>query len=193
MSLSSVNATISVDEYFRGEQSSEIRYEYDNGYVVEMVDVSRSHNLITMSLASEIRQKLKDSPCCTYASDMKVRIKFKESDLFYYPDVMVSCDRYPSSEFYEEKLTLIIEVFSPSTETRDKLEKLDAYTRVSTLNEYLTVAQERVEVCRCDIEDDEIVVTRYRDGDIVEFSYIELSLPIGVIYEDVVNQICKRE
>ena len=192
MSLAPVKATISVDEYLQGEQSSDVRHEYDNGYVVAMVGASRSHNLITLSLASTIRQKLKGTPCRTYASDMKVRIQTNESDLFYYPDVMVSCDPTPSSEYYEEKPILIIEVLSPSTETRDKLEKLAAYTRIPTLKEYFTVAQDRVEVLRYALVNGDVVMTQYQDGDRVEFSSIELSLPIRKVYEDVVNQLVKK-
>ena len=192
MSLAPVKATISADEYLNGEQSSDIRHEFDNGYVVAMVGASRTHNLITLSLASSIRQKLKGTPCRTYASDMKVRIQSNENDLFYYPDVMVSCDPSPSSEYYEEKPTLIIEVLSPTTETRDKLEKLAAYTRIPSLKEYFTVAQDRVEVRRYTIEKGAVVVTQYQDGDVVEFSSIDLSMSIKDIYEDVVNQLITR-
>jgi Uma2 family endonuclease len=188
VSLAPVKATTSVDEYLQGEQVSDVRHEYDNGYVIAMVGASRSHNLITLSLASAIRQKLKGTPCRTYASDMKVRIQTNENDLFYYPDVMVSCDQTPSSEYYEEKPTLIIEVLSPSTETRDRLEKLAAYTRISTLKEYFTVAQDRVEVLQYALVNGETIMTKYQDGDMVDFSSIELSLPIKDVYEDVVNQ-----
>ena len=188
MSLAPVKATISADEYLSGEQSSDIRHEYDNGYMVAMVGASRAHNLITLSLASVIRQKLKGTACRTYASDMKVHIQSNESELFYYPDVMVSCDQSPPSDFYEEKPTLIIEVLSPSTETRDKLEKLAAYTRIPTLQEYFTVAQDHIEVHRYTIENGEVTMTHYQDGDSVGFSSIDLLLPIEEIYEDVVNQ-----
>lgn len=187
MSISPVKATISVDDYLSGEQTSDVRHEYDNGYVVAMVGASRAHNLITLALASAIRENSKGTPCRTYVSDMKVRIQSNENDLFYYPDVMVSCDQSPSSDFYEEKPTLIIEVLSPSTETRDKLEKLASYTRIPTLKEYFTVAQDRVEVQRYTIENGDVVVTHYQDGDVVEFSSIDLSHPIKVIYEDVVT------
>ena len=156
MSLASVKATITADEYLRGEQSSDIRHEYDNGYMVAMVGASRAHNLITLSLASAIRSQLKGGSCRTYASDMKVRIQSKENDLFYYPDVLVSCDQAPTSEYYEEKPKLIIEVLSPSTETRDRLEKLAAYMRIPSLKEYFTVAQDKVEVCRYTVDKGEV-------------------------------------
>jgi hypothetical protein len=38
------------------------------------------------------------------------------------------------NEFFEEKQTLITEVFSPSTESRDKLEEPAAYTRRPTVD-----------------------------------------------------------
>jgi Uma2 family endonuclease len=82
-----------------------------------MVDASRKHNLIALSLATRIKSHIKGKPCRTYISDMKLRIQTQGNDQFYYPDLMVSCDEDPPSEYYEDKPLLIIEVLSPTTET----------------------------------------------------------------------------
>ena len=189
MALAPTNVTLSPEEYLQGENSSDVKHEYDNGYVFAMVVASRAHNLIALTVASEMKQHLKGKSCRSYMSDMKVRIQTKGNDLFYYPDVMVSCDDQPPSEYYEEKPVLIVEVLSPSTETRDKLEKLAAYSSISSLLEYFTIAQDRVEIGRYKMAEGHTILTQYGDGDTVEFSSIGLSMPVKGIYEDVAGKI----
>lgn len=189
MTLTPRKIRISPDEYLQGEKSSEIKHEYNNGYVVAMVGASRSHNLIALTLASEIKQHMKSKPCRTYISDMKVRIQTKGNDLFYYPDVMVSCDDQPANEYYEDKPILIIEVLSPTTETRDKLEKLSAYSSIPSMHEYLTVAQDKVEIHCYSISAGSTLLTQYQDGDSVELASIGLSLSVKEIYAEVAGKV----
>lgn len=189
MALAPTNIRISPEEYLEGENRSDVKHEYDNGYVVAMVGASRSHNLIDLTLASAIKQHTESSPCRTYMSDMKVRIQTQGNDLFYYPNVMVSCDEAPSSEYYEDNPVLIIEVLSPSTETRDKLEKLAAYSSIPSLVEYFTVAQDRVEVHRYSLVEGNAVLTEYQDSDTVEMSSIDLLIPVKDIYSDVAGKL----
>ena len=121
-------------------------------------------------------------------SDMKVRIQNHGNDIFYYPDVMVSCDDNPPNEYYEDKPVLIIEVLSPTTETRDRLEKLSANSRIPSLIEYLTVAQDKAEVHLYSISDGSASLIEYHDGDVVELSSIGLSISVKDIYADVAGK-----
>jgi len=189
MTLAPRSILLTPDEYLKQEKTAESKHEFDNGVVFAMVGASRSHNLIALTLATEIRTHLKNSHCRTYISDMKLRIRTLESDKFYYPDVMVSCDEEPPSEYYEDKPILVIEVLSSSTETRDKLEKLAAYGRVKSLQEYLTVAQDRVEVNRYSWLNENTMLTQYRDGDIVNLGSIGLNISVKDIYQDVAGKI----
>lgn len=189
MTLAPRKIKISPEEFLQGENCSDVKHEYDNGYVVAMVGASRSHNLIALTLASAIKQHTKATSCRVYMSDMKVRIQTQSSDLFYYPDVMVSCDETPPSEYYEDEPVLIIEVLSPSTETRDKLEKLAAYSSIPSLIEYLTVAQDRVEIQRYSMSQGNTVLTEYHDGDSVEISSVGLTIPVKDVYVDVAGKL----
>jgi len=101
MALAPIDVTLTAEDYLAAELQAEVKHEFDNGYVVAMVGASRAHNLIALTVASEIKQHLKGKPCRCYMSDMKVRIQTRGNDLFYYPDVMVSCDEHPPSEYYE--------------------------------------------------------------------------------------------
>ena len=188
MALAPIDVTLSAEDYLAAELQADVKHEFDNGYVASMVGASRAHNLIALTVASEIKQHLKGKPCRCYMSDMKVRIQTRGNDQFYYPDVMVSCDEHPPSEYYEVNPILIVEVLSPTSETRDKLEKLAAYSSLSSLVEYLTIAQDRVEIGCYTMGEGKTHLTRYADGDTVELASIGLSLPVMTIYADVAGK-----
>lgn len=78
---------------------------------------------------------------------------------------------------------------TPTTEIRDKLEKLSAYSRIPSLIEYFTLAQDKVEIHRYSKSGNSVVLTAYQDGDIVEVDSIGLSLPVKTIYMDVAGQL----
>ena len=81
------------DTYLAMEQKSDVKHKYVNGLVVAMAGASRRHNLLTLALAAMLRNHLRGTDCQTFASDMKVNASHKGNNIFYYPDVMVSCHR----------------------------------------------------------------------------------------------------
>lgn len=84
----------SVEEYLQLEQTSEIRHEYLGGQVFAMSGGSKEHNRITLNIASTVRSHLRGSSCSVFMADMKVSIELanQNKSIFYYPDVIVSCD-----------------------------------------------------------------------------------------------------
>lgn len=117
------NVTLSPEEYLRGEQVSDIRHEYESGHAYAMVGASEAHNRIALNLAAALNTHLRGGPCRAFISDMKVRVR----DAFYYPDILVTCDRADSEEYYKTLPVLIAEVLSASTIDRDSLAKRIAY------------------------------------------------------------------
>ncbi len=77
---------------------------------------------------------------------MKVRIKTIHDLMFYYPDLMVTCEKGDNADYYREKPCLIVEVLSSSTKRQDFLEKFRAYQQISRLQEYLLIEQTKQEV-----------------------------------------------
>jgi Uma2 family endonuclease len=53
---------LSPEEYLSIERRSEIRSEYLNGEMFEMIGASREHNLIVANITGELRQQLKGRP-----------------------------------------------------------------------------------------------------------------------------------
>ena len=129
---------LSVDEYLAGELESQVRHEYVDGEVYAMVGASDRHGLITLNLAGLLSQRLPDR-CQVFSSDMKVRIRTAERDIFYYPDVLVSCDPRDREPYYRQYPCLVVEVLSPHTARLDRFEKFMFYRQRDTLQEYLLV------------------------------------------------------
>jgi Uma2 family endonuclease len=78
---------------------------------------------------------------------MKLRIN-NDSANYFYPDVMVTCDKHEDDDPYYKHLPLIIvEVLSKSTKKYDLTTKKLYYFNISTLQEYVVIEQD---FCRID-------------------------------------------
>lgn len=173
---------ISVAEYLEGERHATVKHEYLGGDVYAMAGASRSHNTLTFNLATLIGARL-SPPCQGFGSDMKIRIHQGGQDIFYYPDLSVSCRPETGDEQYNEHPTLIVEVLSPSTERIDKFEKFLAYRALDSLQDYLLVHQDFREVWlfrRRSGWDKEIL----REGDI-RLESIGVTLGVDELYRNV--------
>ncbi|KJH72191.1 Uma2 family endonuclease [Aliterella atlantica] len=185
--LSSINF-FGVEEYLQLEKSSEIRHEYLGGQIFAMSGGSKEHNLIAGNIYSHLRSHLRGSSCSVFMADMKVKIELanKANGIFYYPDVVVTCNSQDQDRFFLNYPCLIIEVLSPSTETTDKREKLVNYQTLESLREYVLVSQDeiKVEVYRQDAQGNWSVQTLSK-GDDIELNSVGLTLTMADIYEDV--------
>lgn len=137
---------MSVEEYLEFERDSEVRHEYVGGVAYAMTGGSGRHNRIAGKIYRRLADSAEGGPCRVYMSDMKVSIPNRP---FYYPDVMVVCEKEPEHPYYfVEDPCLIVEVTSPNTENTDRREKLEAYKTLPTLMEYLIVSQDERKIER---------------------------------------------
>ena len=175
--------TLSVEDYLRGEAESEIRHEYIDGQVYAMTGASRAHGLIVAALAFALTPAARREGCQLFISDMKVRLEIGGQTLFYYPDLLLSCDKTDREPYFSRSPGLIVEVLSESTERIDRREKLLAYQTLPSLREYLLVAQDRVHVELFRRADD-WRVERYESGE-VWLDCVSASLLVADVYADV--------
>lgn len=139
-------AGIAVEEYLADELASPIRHEYLGGFVYAMAGETLAHNQIAQNLLVQIRSRIKGGPCRVFISDVRVNLRLHTDEYFYYPDLVVTCDRRDNHPRFVRHPKLIIEVLSESTERVDKREKFFAYTSLPSLQEYTLVAQTAREV-----------------------------------------------
>ena len=175
--------SFTVDQYLEGERQADIRHEYVRGAIQAMVGASVRHNLLAGSLAAMFRVHLRGTPCHVLQSDMKVRI----DDVFYYPDLMVTCGPLDLAAYYQTSPTLIVEILSQSTAAKDRLEKRVAYQQLSSLKEYALLVQDdlKIEVIRR--KDGGWMVETFSRGDTVRFDSIDFDVPIQELYAEVLE------
>lgn len=174
---------ISEAEYLAGELISEIKHEYIDGDVYAMAGASRSHNIIASNIARKFGNHLENTPCTTFSSDMKV----KAEGCFFYPDVSVVCDEKQGDDYFTEAPLIIVEVLSKSTRRRDKTTKFQAYKTLPSLQEYVLIDQDFVEIQVCR-KNANWFPALYFLGDEITFESISLTLTVADIYQRVENE-----
>lgn len=175
----------SVEEYLDTEELGDVRHEYVDGMIYAMVGASARHNLIAGAFFANLRSHLSASGCHVFQSDMKVNV----GEVFYYPDIMVTCGPVDPASRFQTNPSLIIEVLSPTTEAKDRLEKLAAYRTIPTLKEYVIAEQTKVELEIFRRLENEWQVETCRSGDEVSLQSVGLVVPIETYYEDVLGFI----
>ena len=66
---------VSPEDYLAGEKVSPIKHEYRQGEIYAMAGASKAHVIITLNVATLLRNHLRGSGCIPYMADMKVRIE----------------------------------------------------------------------------------------------------------------------
>jgi Uma2 family endonuclease len=171
-----------VEEYLAAEAESEVRHEYLGGLVYAMAGETRDHNTILLNLAAMLREKLRGGPCNVYASGIRVNLFIRSDEYYYYPDVVVTCEKRDTDKRVVRYPKLIVEVLSESTERIDRREKFFAYTNLDSLEEYLLVPQDIRELT---------VFRRANDwkaetfNDSLHLESLNIDLPISSVYEGI--------
>ena len=180
MSVLIKDTRITPQEYLEGEEFSEYKHEYEDGDILAMVGASRNHNIIQMNLTLAIGQHLNQQPCRVFSSDMKIHL----ADTFYYPDLSVGC-KMESHDKYMEHPLLVVEVFSPSSEKRDRSIKRLTYQQIPSLREMLLLSQDAMTVECYRRIGNEWALEQYRKHEILQLKCLNLSIPLQQIYDGV--------
>jgi Uma2 family endonuclease len=184
MSSSQSIGFITVADYLQSELTSETKHEYLEGQLYAMAGASKNHQRIISNLVRVFSGHLRNTPCDTFTSDIKVRI----GDLaFFYPDIIVACEDNTDNNYYTESPVIIVEVLSKSTRRKDETTKRRLYQTMPSLQEYVLIEQDIVdiEICR---RSQSWQSEHYFMGDEIIFAAIDLTLSVNEIYERVVNE-----
>jgi Uma2 family endonuclease len=134
---------MSVEAYLDWEPQQEIRYEYINGDVCAMTGGSIPHNDIAINLLSAVLPQIRAQGCRVNMADVKLQVD--ASGLYYYPDLIVSCDPQDlNAQKFIRFPKLIVEVLSPGTAEKDRGDKFRDYQRIPSLQEYLLISSDKI-------------------------------------------------
>ncbi|MEA3412416.1 MAG: Uma2 family endonuclease [Pseudomonadota bacterium] len=167
------------EAYLTYEQTQTIRHELVDGYLYAMTGSGNRHEEIALNLAAALRAHLRGKLCRVYKGDLKIRA----ADDFYYPDVFVRCNEERRDPYFKTDPVLIAEVLSPGTQRYDRGDKRLAYFSLPTLQEYILIAQDRMQVDayrrnaferaeRLEVAEDKLM-----------FESVEFSITLSELYE----------
>jgi Uma2 family endonuclease len=175
---------MSAAEYLNWEPTQEDRYEYWDGEVVAMSGGTRNHNRISLNFSKLLDDALLNRGCDVYIADVKVQVE--PGRKYFYPDVVVTCDKGDDDAQIVQFPCLIIEVLSPSTEAIDRGAKFARYRQFTSLQEYVLVQVDRpkVEVFRRN-ENNQWVLSEYDLDDRLLLESIGVEIVIFDLYRQV--------
>jgi Uma2 family endonuclease len=182
------SARMTFEEYLKLEERSEIRHEYVGGFAYSMADSTIAHSRILERLLVALRKRLHGGPCEFFTQKVILKLNFDSDEIGYYPDLMVSCDRAGWRENLILNPRLVVEVLSPSTERTDTREKLLTYQQVPSVEEYVTVDQYSHELRIWRRAENWVREVVKGPEAIAEFRSLGVSVPLGEIYERVLEE-----
>ena len=179
---------LSEAEYLVVERRAEYKSEFYRGEMFAMAGAKYEHNRAKDNLAIALGAKLLGGSCFALTSDM--RVKVPASHLYTYPDIVVVCGRPEFEDDVNDTLLnplIIIEVLSDSTEKYDRGAKFRLYQPLSSLREYVLVAQDKPVCERFVRQSDDSWLLTYVVGLEAEFAFatVPVSIPLATIYSGI--------
>jgi Uma2 family endonuclease len=177
---------MTVAEYLEWEARQELKHEYIDGDIIEMTGGSGKHSKIPINITLALGGRIELSSYVIFNSEMRVRVG---AACYVYPDLGI----VRSEEIYEDEseLTLlnpvfVVEVVSPTSQTRDRVDKPDLYFDAPSIEAYLIVDQDRP---RADL------YTRTSEGwhvrmfsnedDVIPLPMLNCELPLAQVYRGI--------
>ena len=179
-------ALISEEEYLSSPAYEDWRYEYVGGKVVAMAEPSDRHEIISGNVFGALHQHLRKHPCQVFHGNKRVRTGFLNRAFHYYPDVMVICQTEQPDPRFKEGPSLVVEVLSPTTENTDIREKMFAYLNTASVQHYVIVAQDKVEITiyrRVSAPENWEVEVLNEGGDILRLPDMAFQMSASDVYE----------
>ena len=134
---------VTYEDYLKIVEESENRYEYIDGEIFILASPLYPHQKAVKEIFLQFGQWFENTECEPLVSPFDVtlfRLENEEKINVVQPDILVICDQQKIDKKgkYRGVPTLVVEVLSDSTRSRDLVKKLDLYME-SGINEYWIV------------------------------------------------------
>ena len=177
---------MTVEEYLAFDEASDIRNEYIDGAIIPMTGGTNNHSAIIAYTIAALVNLLVDSNCSVRSSDMRVQI---DGERYVYPDISVVCGEPRFADDNEVILlnpTVVVEVTSPESLTRDHVDKVAHYGAVPSIQGYLILDQRRVFAEWYTRAEDGWHLRQYDDlSDEIPLETLDCSLSLAAVYRGV--------
>jgi Uma2 family endonuclease len=177
---------LTVEEYLEYERITSEKFEYYRGEIFAMAGAKVPHNIITVNILTELRQKLKGKNCRPFNSDQRIHIP--ENTLYTYPDISIVCGdivTLDSDNLNVLNPTVLIEVLSEGTKEYDRGGKFVLYRDIASLKEYILVDSTSIHIEAFRLNQQQHwELEEYKNPDqVLEIGAVDLTISISDIYE----------
>jgi len=125
-------------EFDRWVSRQRERFEWKDGRVVQMNNVTRGHSKLVVALIVALSSRLDRQKWSVAAAEFGVEGR----DFVRYPDVLVEPASDDNKERRASRPTVIFEVLSPSTVRTDIIEKREEYDSLPSVATYVVLSQD---------------------------------------------------
>lgn len=171
------------------DKPADQKWELINGRVIRgMVGARWEHHVIidNMSFALTDHVRKKELPCRVYRETFF--LKERRQDLAALPDLMIRCGKpAPGATSFNDPL-ILVEVVSPGSEARDRLEKRVAYQQLPSLQAYVLVTRDQpfVEVFERGAGGFTALPPLTTLDAVLALPAIDFVMPLAAIYRDLI-------
>ncbi len=164
------------------------KWELINGRVIRgQVGARWEHHFIigNLDLAISNHFRAKAMPCRVFRETFF--LKERKDDLAALPDLMVRCGPLPPGAASLNDPIVVIEVISPGSQTRDRLEKRIAYQGLPSLKTYVLIERDHPFIDVYERGDQGFVAAAplQKLADVLKLPAITFEMPLAEIYRDV--------
>ncbi|MCB8818068.1 type II toxin-antitoxin system Phd/YefM family antitoxin [Desulfosporosinus shakirovi] len=132
---------VTYEEFLELVEASELRFELIDGVIYNLSSPSYEHQYAVNEIHGTFYNWFKNKSCIPLTSPFDITLfKAEDNICVVQPDIIVICDRdkIGKNGKYKGVPTLVVEVLSPSTRSKDTLKKLELYKQCG-IKEYWMV------------------------------------------------------
>lgn len=179
---------VSYEEFMEIYEKSDLRMEFINGEIILLSSPNIYHQDICSNLHLIFKTFLKGKKCKVYFAPFDVifyKKDIKEPDVMQ-PDLLIACDVDDMTNekgHYTGTPSLVVEVLSKSTRSRDMVDKLNTYM-LSGVKEFWVIDPNRRNVLVYSFKDFAIdEFCSYKNNDLIKSGFLEgLDVDINEIF-----------
>jgi prevent-host-death family protein len=183
---------VSYEEFMEIYEKSTLRMEFINGEIYLLGSPNIGHQELLGRLHLIFTEYFKGKKCRVFLAPFDVHFKkkdFKDPDVMQ-PDVLVACDldnNISAKGKYMGTPTLVIEILSDSTRSKDMIDKLNTY-RLSGVKEYWIIDQKQPNIMVYDFDNYEIdkYKTFEKGGTARSFMFGGLAVDVESLYHELI-------
>lgn len=170
-----IRKRVTYEEFIEISQNSDGRYELINGEIYLLESPKHKHQVAIREIFGQLYNWFQNKPCSPLTAPFDVKLSngspnFEDDPNVVQPDILIICDEdtIDDNGNYQGVPSLVVEVLSPSSRSKDMIKKLSLYMN-SGVKEYWIVDTDREKVHIYSFEDRDIrALNSYKFGEKVE-------------------------